>query len=218
MLLLRRLPWWLPILLSAVLWHGLILASGSVSFHSDEAIVGLMARHINQGQPIPTFFYGQSYMGSFDPLLVSLTFRLFGESVLSIRLTQFALYLLFVATTMILARRLSGERSTAIIAGLFVALPSPLLSLYTTVSLGGYGETLVLANLLLLVGYEIATVCPASWTRWLALGAIAGLGWWTNNLILVYALPVGVFLWRSALRRQMIAGVVGFFIFSAPWW
>src|SRR5258708_22364099 len=157
-----RIPWWLPVLAIAALWRIVVLASGSVSFHSDEAIVGLMARHINQGQPIPTFFYGQSYMGSLDPLLVSLTFRLFGESVLSIRLAQFVLYLLFVATTMILALRLSGERDTAVIAGLFVALPSPLLSLYTTVSLGGYGETLVLGNLLLLVGYEIATVCPSS--------------------------------------------------------
>lgn len=215
---LNRLPWWLPIILVALAWHGLILASGSVTFHSDEAIVGLMARHINQGQPIPTFFYGQSYMGSLDPLLVSVAFRLFGESVHSIRLTQFALYLGFVATTMILALRLSGTRRAAVMAGLFVALPSALLSLYTTVSLGGYGETLILGNLLLLAGYEIATAHPSSWSRWLALGAIAGLGWWTNNLILVYALPVGLFLLRCLLRRQIIASVIGFFIFSAPWW
>src|SRR5437763_16908030 len=100
-------------MLIALLWHGIVLASGTVSFHSDEAVVGLMARHINQGKPIPTFFYGQNYMGSLDPLLVSVAFRLFGESVLSIRLVPFSLYLLFVVTTMLLALRLSGTRTVA---------------------------------------------------------------------------------------------------------
>src|SRR5215813_9217077 len=121
MLPLRRLPWWLPILLMALLWHGLILATGAVSFHSDEAIVGLMVRHINQGQPIPTFFYGQAYMGSLDPLLVSLMFRITGETVLGIRLVQSVLYLLFVATTMLLALRLSHKRRVAMAAGFLVA-------------------------------------------------------------------------------------------------
>src|SRR5579859_5086906 len=155
MLLLRRLPWWLPILLSAVLWHGLILASGTVTFHSDEAIVGLMARHINQGQPIPTFFYGQPYMGSLAPLLVSLAFRLFGENVLAIRLVQSVLYLLFVGTTMLLAFRISGDQRVASAAGLLMALPPTVVTLYTTISLGGYGELLVIGNLVLLMGLEI---------------------------------------------------------------
>src|SRR5260370_25640418 len=105
--------WWLPPLIVAAVWRLVVLASGAVSFHSDEAIVGLMARHINQGQPIPTFFYGQPYMGSLDALLVSLAFRLFGESVLAIRIVQFALYLLLVVTTMLLAFRVSGDLRVA---------------------------------------------------------------------------------------------------------
>ena len=46
-------------------------------FNADEAIVALMARHINQGN-IPIFFYGQSYMGSLDAILVAIGFRIFG--------------------------------------------------------------------------------------------------------------------------------------------
>jgi hypothetical protein len=34
-------------------------------FNSDEAIVGLMARHMLQGER-PLFFYGQAYLGSLD--------------------------------------------------------------------------------------------------------------------------------------------------------
>ena len=75
------------ILLIAAIGRLLLLASGAVSFHSDEAVVALMARHINQGAR-PVFFYGQAYMGSLDAWLVALGFRLFGESVLSVRIIQ----------------------------------------------------------------------------------------------------------------------------------
>ncbi len=214
--------WWLPPLIVAAVWRLVVLASGAVSFHSDEAIVGLMARHINQGQPIPTFFYGQAYMGSLDPLLVSLMYRVTGETVIGIRLVQSILYLLFVATTMLLAFRLSGERRVAVIAGFLVALPSPAMTLYTTISLGGYGETLVIGNLLLLVGYDIGINRLNSWKHWLALGALAGLSWWTNSLIVVYILPVALLLlsqlrfWRPL--RMIIIAFVAFLLFSGPWW
>src|SRR5258707_12694810 len=91
--------WWLPPLIVAAVWRLVVLASGAVSFHSDEAIVGLMARHINQGLPIPVFFYGQSYMGSLDPVLVSVAFRIMGESVLTIRVVQSLLYMAVGART-----------------------------------------------------------------------------------------------------------------------
>jgi 4-amino-4-deoxy-L-arabinose transferase-like glycosyltransferase len=213
--------WWFPIILIAAVWRVVVLASGAVSFHSDEAIVGLMARHINLGQPSPTFFYGQAYMGSLDPLLVAGAFRIFGESVLSIRVVQSLLYLLVVATTMILAYRISGSRFTAIIAGLFIALPPTLFTLYTTISLGGYAETLVIGNVLLIVAYDVRHGQINSWRHWALLGALVGLGWWTNNLIVVYVLPVGLYLladWRQFRVRQVLIALAAFFVLSAPWW
>jgi 4-amino-4-deoxy-L-arabinose transferase-like glycosyltransferase len=216
----------LAVLLLALILRAVVLTSGAVSFHSDEAIVGLMARHIVQGQPIPTFFYGQAYMGSLDPLLVSFAFRLVGESVLSIRLVQSALYLGIVATTMLLALRLTGSRWIAVMAGLLVAIPPVAMTLYTTISLGGYGETLLLGNLILLLGFDLSHCgTRRSWRRWLVLGALAGLGWWTNSLIVVYLLPVAIFLLKDLLAdRRLIpwsmlalAGA-GFFVCSAPWW
>ena len=215
----KRSTWWLLPLIIAAVWRLIVLASGAVSFHSDEAIVGLMARHINLGQPIPTFFYGQAYMGSLDPLLVSLMFRVSGETVLGIRLVQSILYLLFVATTMLLAYRFSGKPRVVALVGIFVALPALVMTLYTTISLGGYGETLVIGNLLLLVGYEIGVNQQISWKHWLALGALVGLGWWTNSLIVVYILPVALLLirqWRS--WRLIIIAFAGFLVFSGPWW
>ena len=50
---------------AAVLLKSTLVAVGSFPFNSDEAVVGLMAKHISQGAR-PVFFYGQVYMGSLD--------------------------------------------------------------------------------------------------------------------------------------------------------
>src|SRR5262245_23477487 len=31
-------------------------------FHSDQAVIGLMAKHLAEGRSFPLFFYGQEYM------------------------------------------------------------------------------------------------------------------------------------------------------------
>lgn len=207
--------------LLALAWRALLLWSGVVTFHSDEAIVGLMARHINQGLPIPTFFYGQSYMGSLDSLLVSLIFRVAGEGVLGIRLVQVALYLGVLITTMLLASRLFADRRITLGVGLLLALGSPLFTLYTTISLGGYGEVLLLGNLVLLLGWELRHRPEALW-QWGAVGALAGVGWWTNALIVVYVLPVGLFLLPIIVRRRLLGALLLaaalFMVGSGPWW
>jgi predicted membrane-bound mannosyltransferase len=91
------------VLLVAVLLRAALLASGAFPFNADEAIVGLMARHILAGQ-WPTFFYGQAYLGSLDATFVAAAFALVGEAVLTIRIVQSALWLATILTTMLLTR------------------------------------------------------------------------------------------------------------------
>src|SRR5215467_12916871 len=51
---------------------------------SDEAVVGLMARHILDGQ-LTTFFWGQAYGGSQEALLAAPVFAVFGSSYAALR-------------------------------------------------------------------------------------------------------------------------------------
>ncbi len=189
----------------ALIGRGLLLASGSVSFHSDEAVVGLMARHILQGER-PVFFYGQAYMGSLDAWLIAVGFALLGDTVMTIHVVESLLYLLIVATGFLVAWQISGRAVVATVTGLVMAVPTVLLALYTTSTLGGYNETLLLGNLVLLLGWQVTHEQRGSLVRWALLGICAGIGWWSNGLIVAYVLPVGVLglvdLWRNLPHRD----------------
>ncbi|MEJ2447921.1 MAG: glycosyltransferase family 39 protein [Anaerolineales bacterium] len=234
----RKIPpvlvYGIPIFLAGAL--KLLVWSPQVTpFNADEAIVALMARHINQGQLMP-FFYGQSYMGSFDAILVALFFKLFGESVWIIRLVQCLLYLGTVATTIMLGARLLGSSRKALYAGLLVAIPPVNVTLYSTVSLGGYGEMLLMGNLLLLSGWRLLDELQweESFSRngrlfgWFFWSIGAGLAFWVIGLSLVYTIPVLLILiWeilqssktkKAIIFKFGIVAVLGFLVGSAPWW
>ncbi len=201
-------------------------------FNADEAIVGLMARHINQGN-IPVFFYGQAYMGSLDAMLVAIGFKIFGEAVWVIRLVQGLLYTGTVITTTLLANRMFNSKRTALYAGLIMAVPPVNMVLYSTVSLGGYGEMLLVGNLLLLGGLSIieqirdrkSESANIIYWRLFLWGIGAGFAFWIIGLTLVYSLPV-IFLsifylikgksWKAFIPGLILfaGGIIG----SSPWW
>ncbi|HEY69307.1 MAG TPA: hypothetical protein G4O08_01860 [Anaerolineae bacterium] len=211
----------LGVALLAVVWKIVLLALDAFPFNADEAIVGLMARHILQGR-WPVFFYGQAYMGSLDATLVAGAFGVIGAKVIAIRAVQCLLYMGTVATTMILVRQGLGSRRAAIAAGLLMALPPVNATLYSTVSLGGYGEALLIGNLLLMLSLSIRQR-PARIWPFFVWGLLAGLGFWTFGLSLVYILPTGFLLlaslWQSKERRALSAAVIvaGILVGAGPW-
>ncbi len=197
-----------------------ILATHSITFDADEAILALMARHILRGEH-PLFFYGQSYMGALDAYLTVPFFLIFGQTVVALRLLQITLYAAVVVTTYGLALRLSADPLAASAAALLVSLPPVLFSLYTSSTLGDYGETLVLNNLLFLIGWDIVTGRKESAGWWLAAGILAGVGWWSMGLIVVSLVPlIAVGLWRFRRRlpwHKLIWGAAGFAVGASPW-
>ncbi len=207
--------------LSAAL-KGALLAADAFPFNADEAIVALMARHMLRGE-WPAFFYGQAYLGSLDPALVAAGFAAFGEHVLVIRLLQTLLFALTVFTGTLLSWRVLRSRPAAVATGLLLAVPTVNVTLYTTVSIGGYGEALLLGQVLLLITLAIVDrQRPWLYAVW---GMVAGIAFWTFGLTLVYILPaICLLAWRDAHRaprRAALAGwplaIAGGVLGMAPW-
>ena len=223
-----RSPWlWTGlILLAAAGLKAGLLALQAFPFNADEAIVGLMARNILAGER-PVFFYGQAYMGSLDAWLVAGGFAIWGSQVWVIRLVQIILYLLTIIVTILIGRLAFRSWKQGLLAGLYLAFPAVNTTLYTTVSLGGYGEAMLIGSLGLLTGFWMLEHALLRSTWWMGVwGALLGFGLWANGLSLVFFLPMGVALLFRMIKIShekkwgwfLLAGLVGFMIGSAPWW
>jgi 4-amino-4-deoxy-L-arabinose transferase-like glycosyltransferase len=185
-------------------------------------IVGLMARHILQGET-PVFFYGQYYMGSLEAWLLAGLFYLFGEKITLIHILQFPLYGLYILTTWWLAKKLFDSKTIADYSALLLSIPTVLVTTYTSVSMGGYGLSLIFGNLVLIFGYTILTdkQSSARAAYWAIFGFVSGLAFWTLGMVVVYLIPVaGLILFN--IRRykitSLLMAIIAFFAGSLPWW
>lgn len=209
------------ILLVALVWRAWLIDEQRVAFTSDEAIVGLMARHINQGEPIPTFYYGQAYMGSADAILIAGGFALLGDSVETIRWVQTLLYLLTLISTYVLTMVITQNQRLALMAVLLLAIPTVLGATYTTLTLGGYNEIILLGNLIFALGWWVTIRKSRHAWAWAALGFCMGLGWWINGAIVTPIAVVGLMGLRDfSFNKWHLYGLAAtaFMIGSAPWW
>lgn len=218
------------LLAAAAAWKWLLILWEKFPFTSDEAVVGLMARHILAGAK-PVFYYNQSYMGSLDAWLTATGFAVLGQQVWVIRLVQTLLYLAVIATSMSIARRVAGSRRAALVCGLLLAFPVINVTLYTTLTLGGYNEVLLAGNVLILLTLELTQAGtsrqrPKTGLMLFMWGLAAGLGFWSLYLTAVYIAPCFLYLlWYGFFRnRQNRFGLVtavlliaaGFFTGTLP--
>src|SRR5437763_12017888 len=167
------------------------IASPLGEIDGDEAVVGLMARHIAFLGERPVFYWGQPYLGSLEAFSAAPLFRVFDSSTLVLKLVPAAYSLAFLALSAILARRLFGT-GAALATAAYLAVPPAMWAVWSTKARGGYAELLFLGEALLLATLALA----GSRSRRLAFvwGALAGLAFWTHLLAIVYILPAVAYL------------------------
>jgi hypothetical protein len=95
-------------------------------FDSDQAVYGLMAKHIAEGRAFPVFMYGQSYLLAVESWLAAPVFLVVGASVAALK---FPVFVINVAIALLLVRIFSREVDLnpwlALVAALFFVLPAP---------------------------------------------------------------------------------------------
>src|SRR5258705_9739653 len=101
------------------------LISGKIAFDSDEAIEGLMARHVLHGE-FPAFFWGQAFKGVPEVYADALAFAAFGSSVTLLKSVTLVAFAAYVALNFVLLDKIAS-RWIAVAASLLLILAPPAL-------------------------------------------------------------------------------------------
>jgi 4-amino-4-deoxy-L-arabinose transferase-like glycosyltransferase len=195
-----------------------LLSHDIPTLNSDEATVGLMALHVLRGQ-WSVFYWGQQYMGSLEAILSAPWIALLGPTSLALHLTPMLFGLASIAAMYALAARLFSPQVGLATAAL-LALGPPFFIVLGMRALGGYPETLFIGTLAVLLALRGPR--PGLRGLWEAamLGLLAGLGLWTDPLVLPYLLAACAILWwqrRTDLwGRNGVALAVGLALGAAP--
>ena len=169
----------------------------------DGAYPAFVALHLMQGmRPAPIFTEGAHYQGTLKGHLGALIGLVTGARDLPLLmvLTSVLLYLVFVAATMALVRRIGG-RGAALVAGLYLAISPRFLTVFSLNCVGQYVDVLALGGLALVVVARLLSEdrrgAEARWS-YLGAGLLVGTAFWQQPVALAYA---GVVALALALRR-----------------
>jgi 4-amino-4-deoxy-L-arabinose transferase-like glycosyltransferase len=192
-------------------------------FDSDQAIVGLMARHIVSGE-FPLLYYGDSYGGALEPALASIFLHLFGTNRFILQLIPFLISLAFIISIYQLGSELF-TRAVGLLSLLFATIPLYYSGLYSALANGGYIEILWLGNVLFMISHRLAVrdnPSARARTRYFILGLLSGLAWWTHPLSIAYLVTVYLFLClfdkKFLIKIKFIYALLGFLGGSLPFW
>jgi hypothetical protein len=215
------MPAYAGIFLIALAARGIPLLTAELG--GDEAVIGIMSLRVLAGE-FPLFFYGQNFMGSLEAYLSAVLVLCFGTRAWVLELLPVILSLQFLYLIWQLGRRLFPE-TVVRLALLYLALPPCFYLYWTNEARSHYPLTLIFGTFLLVLVCRIIYPGsrPTERTRYLALaGLIAGLGWWTNHLIICYLAPAFFFLWlydkKLPLRGPFFLMIAAFLLGSLPQW
>lgn len=192
---------------------------------SDHGIVELMARHMAEGRDFPVFFYGQPYMGSLEPAVSALLCRVLGISGFHVVLGT-ALVGALLLPLIYGWGRAAGGRRAGLVALLLALVGSNTFLHFSVAPRGGYMTMMACGLAVVLLACKLAAGSRRGGRPGVAslagLGVLAGLGWWSNQLIVPFLLAAGVILlaarsW-SLVVRALLPGLLGFAAGSLPWW
>jgi hypothetical protein len=199
----------------------------------EEALVGLMARHILFAGDFVTFWWGHPYLGTADVYLAAALFGWLAPVTPVLRLAPLLCSLVAAAASYRLALALWGPGAALVALAWWAVPPAFLLRLSLTPY--EYTAGVALGSLILALTYRgVAAERPGPGV-WLVLGLTSGLAIWDHLVaacfIAASAAGIGLHAWtraRPAGRRAALRAVAtdsawgwsaaGFLLGSLPFW
>src|SRR6266446_3047496 len=194
-----------------------ILLTSQTHVHSDEAIIGLMGKHIMEGRYFPFYMYGQPYNAgaAWEAYFAAIAFALFGVSAIALKgcVVVLSLVGLFLFYRMCLALY---EQRAAVLATIVFAITPSLLKWHFQVR--GYSWYFLSIPLVTLLFLSIAATPNRRRPLFLLFGIASGLSIWSLELGITF----NVALWTLLLLRRHLSlnnaliAVGGFIVGYAP--
>ena len=193
-----------------VLWR-----SHAGALDGDEAVWGLMARHVFHGHPT-TFMWGQAYGGALETIFSAPLVGLFPGSTVALRVVPVALTAVAAVLVWRVGLRTVGEPAATAAAILFWLWPS--YSIWKSMRAHGfYGTGVVACLLVLLLVLRLDEHATRRDTA--LLGLVVGVGLWQSAQLLPIALVAAIWLVvrRPATLRLAPLALVCASVAFLPW-
>ncbi len=205
-------------LVTVVATRMVLLASNIARFESDEAVTGVMAQRILDGD-FPVYFGIQSYQGALEQYLQAPLLALFPDTPLVLRLVQVALSAVICILVFIIGKHVLGSRWGAALAAALFAVGPYFLALKSVRSHGGYDGAVLFGLLVVLLA--LALNRQSGRARWVALslGVCGGLALWENAGSVYLLIPAAIWAlgsMRGAYRRLLPWGIGGLIVGLLP--
>jgi hypothetical protein len=211
---------WTWLLLAASVVFGIavrawILSSPLGVLESDEAVVGLMARHALHGE-FHVFYWLSLYGGTQEALATAAVFAVTGSSVLVLKLVPLATFAVAGVLTWRVGLRTVGANGARIGAALFSIWPAYFV--WWTTKARAYYATGLLCELVALL-FVLRLRERDSRVDAVVLGFTLGFGTWATEQSLLIPLPALAWLaWRRAAAFRLAPyAIVGAVVGAAPW-
>lgn len=219
----------LAIISIAAIWRLVLITQGWPLTNSDEATIGIMARHIAYNGERPIFFYGQNYMGALEAYVSAALFPIFGSSLWTVRCGLLLMFILFLLSTYLLTSLLYSK-ALALVTILWLGVSSSYVIGRQLSAIGGYPETLLFGSLAFLCAcWLVLTYMPGlplhrqAWRLlvYACWGLVVGLGLWSDLLIIPFvllsALLLLFFCWRELLHiLALLSAGTGLVLGASP--
>lgn len=189
----------------------------------EEATVGVMARHILQGDHV-VFWWGEPYLGTSQTYLVALLFTVLPKTTRILRIAPLVFSLVAAFFAYRLARDLAGPR-WSLLTLLWWTVPPAFLTRYGLTPFN-YISCVAYGSIILYLTQRAAIRGTGAPTTWYLLGLFWGLAVWDHLISVAYVAASGAWLSLRAWRRDtpgpargwLPRCAVGFIVGSSPFW
>jgi hypothetical protein len=194
----RRILQLLLIAALVVIVRAPFLLHGDRFFDADEAVEGLMASHVLQGEH-PAFLWGQRYKGVPEVYLAAAVFAATGPGVVALKSVTLTFFTIFVCLQFILVERLFSRRIAWMATAFLIVGPPSLV--FWSLNAGAEVVMTMLAGTVMCLGIDVWRR-TGSRTALVAACAAAGFGLWVQQFILYYWIALALAVLHSMPQRQ----------------